>query len=108
MKHHSRHTEGANRVYWGSPDGLVEGGAEELAAVFTETDTRDSFTVSTFKPPQTLAALDLPHLDTQSSLSGSGLNAARSSGWNYTRFPAEEHETGSILLPSHPTLIFPS
>lgn len=48
-----------------SPDGLVEGGAEELAAVFTESDTRHAFTVGAFEPPQTLAALDLPHLHTQ-------------------------------------------
>lgn len=47
------------------PDGLVEGGAEELAAVFTETDAGYSFTVGAFEPPQTLAALDLPHLCTQ-------------------------------------------
>lgn len=46
------------------PDCLVEGGAEELAAVFTETDACYSFTVGAFKPPQTLTALDLPHLHT--------------------------------------------
>lgn len=46
-----------------SPDGLVEGGAEELAAVFTEADTGDSFAVGALEPPQTLTALDLPHLD---------------------------------------------
>lgn len=49
----------------GSPDGLVEGGAEELTAVLTEADARHSFTVGAFKPPQTLATLDLPHLNTQ-------------------------------------------
>lgn len=47
-----------------SPDGLVEGGTEELAAVFTEGHTRDSFTVGAFEPAQTLAALDLPYLHT--------------------------------------------
>lgn len=47
------------------PDGLVEGGTEELAAVFTETDACYSFTVGTFKPPQTLTTLDLPHLHTE-------------------------------------------
>lgn len=46
------------------PDSLIEGGTEELAAVLTETHTRYSFTVGTFKPPQTLATLDLPHLHT--------------------------------------------
>lgn len=53
------------RLWFVSPDGLVEGGAEELAAVFTESDTGDAFTVGAFEPPQTLAALDLPHLRTQ-------------------------------------------
>lgn len=52
-------------AWFSSPDGLVEGGAEELAAVFTESDARDSFTVGAFEPAQTLAALDLPHLHTQ-------------------------------------------
>ena len=46
------------------PDCLVEGGTEELTAVFTATDTCYSFTVGAFKPPQTLTALDLPHLHT--------------------------------------------
>lgn len=55
----------AGRLRLASPDGLVEGGAEELAAVLTESDTRHAFTVGAFEPPQTLAALDLPHLHTQ-------------------------------------------
>lgn len=61
-----RHTQiSATYLVWErSPDGLVKGGAEELTAVFTEADTCDSFTVSSFKPPQTLTALDLPHLNT--------------------------------------------
>lgn len=50
------------------PDCLVEGGAEELAAVFTETDARYSFTVGAFEPPQTLTALDLPHLHTHKNI----------------------------------------
>lgn len=51
--------------FWFSPDGLVEGGTEQLAAVLTETDAGYSFTVGAFEPSQTLAALDLPHLCTQ-------------------------------------------
>lgn len=51
-----------------SPDCLVKGGAEELAAVFTEAHTRHSFTVGALEPPQALAALDLPHLNTHGSL----------------------------------------
>lgn len=51
-----------------SPDGLVEGGAEELAAVFTEADAGDSFTVGALEPPQTLTALDLPHLNRESHI----------------------------------------
>lgn len=50
------------------PDCLVKGSTEELAAVFTEAETRYSFTVGTFKPPQTLTTLDLPHLSTQKQL----------------------------------------
>lgn len=48
-----RHTQiSATYLVWErSPDGLVKGGAEELTAVFTEADTCDSFTVSSFKPP---------------------------------------------------------
>lgn len=50
------------------PDCLVKGGTEELAAVFAETDACYSFTVGAFKPPQTLTALDLPHLHINTSL----------------------------------------
>lgn len=46
------------------PDGLIEGGTEQLAGVFTETHTRYSFAVGTLESPQTLTALDLPHLHT--------------------------------------------
>lgn len=45
-----------------SPDGLVEGGAQQLAAVLTETHAGHAFAVSALKAAQTLAALDLPHL----------------------------------------------
>lgn len=57
--------EAMKKLLFSSPDGLVEGGTEELAAVFAERDTRDSFTVGSFEPPQALAALDLPYLRTQ-------------------------------------------
>lgn len=90
VKHHYTHTEKAYLVYSRSPDGLVKGGAEELTAVFTETDACDSFTVCTFKPPQTLTALDLPHLNTQSSILRYCLNAVWSNDWNYMPFPTEE------------------
>lgn len=44
------------------PNGLVEGGAEQLAAVLAETEAGDTFTVGTLKAPQALATLDLPYL----------------------------------------------
>ena len=65
------------------PDGLVEGGTEQLAGVFTETDACDSFTVGTFKPPQTLAALDLPHLHTHFSLFLQHDTVSGSNSFNY-------------------------
>lgn len=45
-----------------SPDGLVEGSTEQLAAVLAETEAGDTFTVGTLKAPQALATLDLPYL----------------------------------------------
>lgn len=48
-----------------SPDSLVEGSRENLSAVFTEAETGDTFTMSALIPPQTLTALNLPHLDKQ-------------------------------------------
>ena len=49
------------------PDGLVEGGTEQLAAVLTEAHTRHTFTVGALEPPQALPTLDLPHLYTHTS-----------------------------------------
>lgn len=54
----ARRSDGDER----SPDGLVEGGAQQLAAVLTETHAGHAFAVSALKPTQALATLDLPHL----------------------------------------------
>lgn len=98
-----------------SPDRLVEGGAEQLTAVLTEADARHSFAVGPFKPPQTLAALDLPHLNAHGSRS---VNAAQhnwtpssvtentsadldlsvlGSGGQHLRVPAEAHAQHGVV-----------
>lgn len=47
------------------PDGVVEGGTEDLVAVFGKAQTGHTFVVSMLKPTHTQAALDLPHLPQQ-------------------------------------------
>ena len=49
-------------VHLRSPDGAVQGGAEDLAAVLGEAHTGDAPGVGTLKPTQTQPAVDLPHL----------------------------------------------
>lgn len=47
------------------PDGLVEGGAEDLVVVLGEAQTGHTFAVGVLKPAQAQAAQDLPHLQQQ-------------------------------------------
>lgn len=97
VKDHHTQITAAYLVWERSPDGLVKGGAEELTAVFTEADTCDSFTVSSFKPPQTLTALDLPHLNTHTQ-------SSRSNDQTCTPFAPEAFNSQDPQR----TLIFPS
>lgn len=92
------------------PDGLIEGGAEELAAVLTEAETRDSFAVAALEPPQALPTLDLPHLRRHMQfVQEAGINQRCSArplyldlsilgpGGQHLRVPAEAHTQHGIV-----------
>lgn len=51
------------------PDGLIKRSTKNLAAVFRETEARNTFTVCSFKSSQTLTTLDFPHLKRKQQVS---------------------------------------